>query len=63
MVSSCFGGINLAFIFLPYLITFDKITENIIESFFIDPFSVFIIFGELFFNFIVCIFGTVAGYV
>ena len=30
-------------------------------SFFIDPFSVFINFGELFFNFIVCIFGTVTG--
>ena len=38
-------------------------TENIVGSFIADPFLVFIIFGKLFFNFIVCIFGTVAVYV
>ena len=40
-----------------------KIYQNIIGSFLIDPFSVFINFGNLFLNFIVCIFGTVAGYI
>ena len=43
--------------------SFLSFTENIIGSFFNDPFSVFIVFGNLFFNFIVCTFGTVTGYI
>ena len=42
---------------------FWKFTENIIGSFLIDPFLVFIIFDVLFLNFIVCIFGIVARYI
>ena len=46
------------FVLLLYISSF---TENIIRSFIVDPFSVFIVFGKLFLNFIVCIFGTVIG--
>ena len=50
-------------VFLFYSSSFFSFTENIIGSFIIDPFSVFIVFGKLFLNFIVCIFGTVTGYI
>ena len=56
-----FGFINFALLF-SYLIIY-LFTENIIGSFSINPFSVFITFHKLFFNFIVCIFGTVVGYI
>ena len=47
----------------PIFVSFLSFTENIIGSFFNDPFSILIVFDNLFFNFIVCIFGTVAGYI
>ena len=47
----------------PIFVSFLSFTENIIGSFFNDPFSVLIVFDNLFFNFIVCILGTVAGYI
>ena len=61
MVSSWFGGINLASLILPYPAIFDKLPKILLDHFSLIHFSVFINFGELFFNFIVCIFGTVTG--
>ena len=63
MVSSCFGGINLALVFLSYSFTFDNLPKILSGHFSLIHFSVFISFGNLFLNFIVCIFSTVAGYI
>ena len=62
MVSGCFDCFNLAlvFCFIPlHLILY----QEYIGSFLLDPFLAFIIFDILFLNFIVCIFGTVTGYI
>ena len=62
-MSSCFGCINLAFIFLPYSMTFDNLPKLLLGHFSSIHFRFLLSLVNYFLNFIVYVFSTVAGYI
>ena len=63
MVSSWFGGINLASLFLPYLMIFDNLLKILLGHFSSIHFWFLLTLVNYFSILLFCIFGTFAGYI